>query len=75
MGAPPKVVKETIESNHRSTNKKSQSRKPHFCHHCGASDTLVQIVINGLPLNKAIVCHPSEAKINFKTLWLLLGNS
>ena len=37
-------------------------------------DTLVQIVISGLPLNKAIVCHLSEAKINFKTLWLLLEN-
>ena len=75
LGAPPKVVKETIQNNHRSTNKKSQSKKPHFHHHCGASDTLVQIVINGLSLNKAIVCHLSEAKINFKILWLLLGNS
>ena len=37
-------------------------------------DTLVQIVISGLPLNKAIVCHLSEAKINFKTLWLFLEN-
>ena len=36
LGAPPKVV-ETKQSNHCSTNKKSQSKKPYFCHHCGAS--------------------------------------
>ena len=34
---PLKVVKETKQNNHRSTNKKSQPKKPHFCHHCGAS--------------------------------------
>ena len=37
-------------------------------------DTLFQIAISGLLLNKAIVCHLLEAKINFKTLWLLLEN-
>ena len=37
LGAPPKVVKENKQNNHRSTNKKSQPKKPHFCHHCGAS--------------------------------------
>ena len=35
-------------------------------------DTLIQIAISGLLLNKAIVYHPLEVKINFKTLWLLL---
>ena len=38
-------------------------------------DTLIQIVTSGLLLNKAIVCYLLEAKINFKTLLLLLGNS
>ena len=38
-------------------------------------DTLIQIVISGLPFNKVIVCYLLEAKINFKTLWLLLENS
>ena len=38
-------------------------------------DQLVQIVISGLLLNKATVCYLPEAKINFKTLWLLLENS
>ena len=38
LGAPPKVVKkETKQNNHHSTNKKSQPKKPHFCHSCGAS--------------------------------------
>ena len=36
LGAPPKVVKETKQNNHRSINKKSQPKKSHFCHHCGA---------------------------------------
>ena len=30
MGAPLKVVKETKQNTHRSTNKKSQPKKPHF---------------------------------------------
>ena len=37
LGAPPKVVKETKQNTHHSTNKKSQPKKSHFCHHCGAS--------------------------------------
>ena len=38
LGAPPKVgKKKTKQNNHRSTNKKSQPKKPHFCHHYGAS--------------------------------------
>jgi len=38
LGAPTKFVKkETKQNNHRSSNKKSQPKKPHFCHHCGAS--------------------------------------
>ena len=38
LGAPSKVgKKETKQNNHRSTNKKSQPKKPHFCHYCGAS--------------------------------------
>jgi len=38
LGAPPKVCKkETKQNNHHSTNKKSQPKKPHFCHYCGAS--------------------------------------
>ena len=37
-------------------------------------DTLVQIAISGLLLNKVIVCHCLEAKINFKIFWLLLEN-
>ena len=39
LGVPPKVVrkKKTKQNNHRSTNKKSQSKKSHVCHHCGAS--------------------------------------
>ena len=38
LGAPPKVgKKETKQNNHRSTNKKSQPKKPHFYHYCGAS--------------------------------------
>ena len=36
LGAPLKVVKETKQYNHRSINKKSQPKKSHFCHHCGA---------------------------------------
>ena len=38
LGAPPKIGKqETKQKNHRSTNKKSPLKKPHFCHYCGAS--------------------------------------
>ena len=38
LGAPPKIVKnETKQNNHHSSNKKSQLKKPHFCHDCGAS--------------------------------------
>ena len=37
LGAPPKVGKEkTKQNNHRSTNKKSQPKKPYFCHYYGA---------------------------------------
>ena len=37
LGAPAKVgKKETKQKNHRSTNKKSPPKKPHFCHYCGA---------------------------------------
>ena len=38
LGAHPKVGKKEIkQNNYRSTNKKSQLKKPHFCHYCGAS--------------------------------------
>ena len=37
LGAPLKVVKETKQNTHRSTNKKSQPKKPHSCHHCKAT--------------------------------------
>ena len=38
LGAPPKVgKKETKQNNHCLTNKKSQPKKPHFCHYYGAS--------------------------------------
>ena len=38
LGAPPKVgKKEPKHKNHRSTNKKSPLKKPHFCHYYGAS--------------------------------------
>ena len=38
LGAPPKVgKKETKQNNHHSTNEKSQLKKPHFSHYCGAS--------------------------------------
>ena len=37
LGEPPKVVKkETKQNDHRSTNKKSQPKKPHFYHYYGA---------------------------------------
>ena len=37
LGAPLKVVKkETKQNNHHFTTKKSQPKKPHFCHYCGA---------------------------------------
>ena len=36
LGAPPKVgKKETKQNNHHSTNKKTQPKKPYFCHYCG----------------------------------------
>ena len=38
LGVPPKVVKETKQNNHCSTNKKSQPKKRHFCHHYEASE-------------------------------------
>ena len=38
LGAPPKVCKkETKQNNHCSINKKSQPKKSHFYHYCGAS--------------------------------------
>ena len=38
LGAPPKVgKKETKQNNHHVTNKKSQPKRPHFCHYYGAS--------------------------------------
>ena len=37
LRAPPKVVKEVKKNDHRFTNKKSQPKKPHFRHLCGAS--------------------------------------
>ena len=37
LEAPTEVVKETKQSTHHSTNKKSQPKKPHFYHHCGVS--------------------------------------
>ena len=38
LGASPKVgKKETKQNNHHSTNEKSQLKKPHFSHYCGAS--------------------------------------
>ena len=37
LRAPPKDgEKETKQNNHHSTNKKSQPKKPHFYHYCGA---------------------------------------
>ena len=37
LGAPPKVeIKETRNPRtKKANNKKSQQKKPHFCHHCG----------------------------------------
>ena len=38
LGEPPKILKkETKQNNHPSINMKSQPKKPHFSHHCGAS--------------------------------------
>ena len=39
LGAPPKVEKKEARNprTKRENNKKSQQKKPHFCHHCGAS--------------------------------------
>ena len=34
---PKTVKKETKQNGHHCTSKKSQPKKPHFCHHCGAS--------------------------------------
>ena len=36
--------------------------------------TLFQIAISGQPLNKAIVCHLLETKINSNSFWVLLEN-
>ena len=47
-GAPPKIEKKETrnpESN-KAKNKKSQPKKPHFYHHCGLLDTLIQIAIS-----------------------------
>ena len=47
-GAPPKIEKKESrnpESN-KAKNKKSQPKKPHFYHHCGLLDTLIQIAIS-----------------------------
>ena len=39
LGAPPKVEKKEARNprTKRENNRKSQQKKPHFCHHCGAS--------------------------------------
>ena len=37
-------------------------------------DTLAPIVINGLLVNKTIVCHLLESKTSFKTLLVLMEN-
>ena len=39
LGAPRKVEKKEARNprTKRENNKKSQQKKPHFCHHCGAS--------------------------------------
>ena len=39
LGAPPKVEKKEARNpkTKRENNKKSQQKKSHFCHHCGAS--------------------------------------
>ena len=39
LGAPPKVEKKEARNprTKKENNKKSQQKKPHFCHHCGAS--------------------------------------
>ena len=39
LGAPPKVEKKETRNprTKKVNNKKSQPKKPHFCHHCGAS--------------------------------------
>ena len=38
LGAPPKVEKKETKNpkTKKVNNKKSQLKKPHFCHHCGA---------------------------------------
>ena len=75
LGAPPKVVKETKQNNHHSLIRSLNQRNLISIIIVEHRDTLVQIAISGLPLNKVIMCYLSEAKINFKILWLLLGNS
>ena len=76
LGAPPKIVRKKKLSRTiivpliRSLNRRNLTSVIIVEHR----DTLVQIAISGLLLNKAIVCHLLEAKINFKTLWLILGN-
>ena len=48
LGAPLKVGKKKTKLNtYCSTNKKSQPKKPHFYHCCGALGTLIQIAISG----------------------------
>ena len=39
LGAPPKVEKKETRNptTKKVNNKKSQPKKPHLCHHCGAS--------------------------------------
>ena len=38
LGAPPKVEKKVTRNprTKKVNNKKTQQKKPHFCHHCGA---------------------------------------
>ena len=65
LGAPPKVgKKETKQNNHHFTNKKSQPKKPHFCHYSGASGHTCPNCYKWLPTQQSNSMSSLENQIN-----------
>ena len=76
LGAPPKVEKKEARNprTKRENNKKSQQKKPHFCHHCGASGHTCSNFYKWLATQQSNSMLSSRNQNQFLSFFAFLGD-
>ena len=76
LGAPPKLEKKEARNlrTKKVNNKKSQSKKPHLCHHCGASGHTCQNCYKWLVTQQSNSILSSGNQNQFPSLFTLFGD-